>query len=57
MTPGAARNPAASVRVDADTAWRLFYNALTEDEARARVRIDGDAALAKPLLRVRSVMV
>ena len=57
LTPGAARNPAASVRVDADTAWRLFYNALTVDEARARVRIDGDAALARPLLRVRSVMV
>jgi uncharacterized protein (TIGR03083 family) len=57
LTPGAARNPAASVRVDADTAWRLFYNALTVDEAHGRVRIDGDAALAEPLLRVRSVMV
>jgi len=57
LVQGAARDPAASVRVDVDTAWRLFYNALTVDEAHARVRIDGDAALAKPLLRVRSVMV
>jgi hypothetical protein len=57
LKQGAARDPAASMRVDVDTAWRLFYNALTLDEAHARVRIDGDAALAQPLLRVRSVMV
>jgi hypothetical protein len=47
----------ARVRTDADTAWRLLYNALPPDAARARVAIDGDAALAEPLLRARSVMV
>ncbi|HEY0015830.1 MAG TPA: maleylpyruvate isomerase N-terminal domain-containing protein [Longimicrobium sp.] len=54
---GAPADPAARVRMDADTAWRLLYNALPPDEARARVTITGDPALAEPMLRARSVMV
>jgi uncharacterized protein (TIGR03083 family) len=57
LKQGAASQPAASVRLDADTAWRLLYNALTLEEAKARVRTSGDAALVEPLLRTRSVMV
>jgi hypothetical protein len=40
-----------------DTAWRLLYNALPLATAQERVSIQGDAALAAPLLSTRSVMV
>jgi uncharacterized protein (TIGR03083 family) len=54
---GAADDAATHVRTDADTAWRILYHALSPDAARARVSITGDAALAEPMLRARSVMV
>ena len=54
---GAAPSPAATVRTDADTAWRMLYHALSRDEILARVTISGDAAAAEPLLQARSVMV
>jgi hypothetical protein len=54
---GAAPSPAATVRTDADTAWRMLFHALSREEILARVTISGDAAAAEPLLRARSVMV
>ncbi len=54
---GRGTNPAASVRADADTAWKLLFNALPLDAARARVAISGDRRLAEPILNARSVMV
>ncbi|MEK6376058.1 MAG: maleylpyruvate isomerase N-terminal domain-containing protein [Acidobacteriota bacterium] len=54
---GAAPSPAATVRTDADTAWRMLFHALSHEEILARVTISGDAAAAEPLLRARSVMV
>ncbi|HEV3050850.1 MAG TPA: maleylpyruvate isomerase N-terminal domain-containing protein [Longimicrobium sp.] len=54
---GAADDAATQVRTDAETAWRILYHALPPDAARARVSITGDAALAEPMLRARSVMV
>lgn len=54
----AAAGPAACrLTLDGDTAWRLLYNALSPDEAAARVAVAGDRAFAGPLLRARSVMV
>jgi uncharacterized protein (TIGR03083 family) len=53
---GAPAEPAATIHVDADDAWRLFYNALPEDRAKSRVRIEGDPRLARPLLGARSVI-
>jgi hypothetical protein len=50
-------DPAARVRLDADTAWRLFFNALSADEAAARVEAKGDESLCRAFLAVRSVMV
>lgn len=44
------------VRTTADAAWRLFFNALPEPQALAAVSISGDAALAEPLIRARSVV-
>ena len=40
-----------------DTAWRLFFNALTPAAAAQQVRLDGDVELGRRLLRVRSVIV
>ncbi len=54
---GRSDDAAASLRTDADTAWKLLYNALSRDTARARVAITGDAALVEPMLNARSVMV
>ncbi|HEV2719249.1 MAG TPA: hypothetical protein VG323_04455, partial [Thermoanaerobaculia bacterium] len=51
---GAAESPTTAVRIDADTAWRLFYNAPRQ---RAAAVVSGDALLAEPLFRTRSVMV
>jgi hypothetical protein len=54
---GRPASVAASVRSDADTAWKLFYNGLSVEAARARVTITGNSVLAEPMLRARSVMV
>jgi uncharacterized protein (TIGR03083 family) len=49
--------PTATVSVDADAVWRLFYNALPMDAVRASVHVTGDPRLVEPLLRTRSVIV
>lgn len=54
---GRAPAAAASVRTDAGTAWKVLYNALQDDAARAAVFVTGNRALAEPMLRARSVMV
>lgn len=54
---GAVSAPAAAVRADPDTSWRLLYNALPPEAALKKVAIEGEAALAAPLLATRSVMV
>jgi uncharacterized protein (TIGR03083 family) len=51
---GEAPDAAAVVRLTADAAWRLLYNAPYDTGA---VAIEGDAALAAPLLKTRSVIV
>ena len=54
---GATAAPTTTVRLDPDTAWRLFFNALSPADARRRATVDGDAALAEPLFSARAVMV
>lgn len=54
---GTSAYAATTIRLGADNAWRLLYNALSPEAARDAMTIDGDAALAEPLLRARSVMV
>ena len=49
--------PTAAVTMSDETAWRLFFNALTLPQALSLVRLTGDAALGLPLLRARSVIV
>jgi hypothetical protein len=54
---GEAAAVAARVCTDADTAWRILYNALTPEAASSRVTISGERSLAEPMLGARSVMV
>jgi uncharacterized protein (TIGR03083 family) len=51
---GEHADAAAVIRVAADVVWRILYNAPFD---RGQVRIEGDAALAAPLLNTRSVIV
>ena len=49
----------ASTRVSlsVDTAWRIFFKALSPAEAERRVRIEGDVALGRAFVSARAVMV
>jgi len=54
---GSPATPDTTVTIAADDVWRMFYNALSGDALMQRVRVEGDADLAAPLLRARSVIV
>jgi uncharacterized protein (TIGR03083 family) len=57
LRDGEPADAAARVRLDADAAWRLFFNALSPEEAASRVKTEGDRRLCETFLAVRSVMV
>jgi uncharacterized protein (TIGR03083 family) len=57
MREGEAADAAACVRLGADTAWKLFFNALGPEEAARLVEASGDAELCAAFLGARSVMV
>lgn len=46
-----------TVIAEPGSAWRLLYNALPPERAREEITIRGNASLAEPLIRTRSVMV
>jgi hypothetical protein len=48
--------PAASVALDADTAWRLWTKGMDRQTARARATIEGDEALVAPLFAMVTIM-
>ncbi|HYP27276.1 MAG TPA: maleylpyruvate isomerase N-terminal domain-containing protein [Blastocatellia bacterium] len=54
---GAAPGASAGVRMDADTAWRLFFNGLGREEAGRRVEATGDGRLCSTFISTRAVMV
>lgn len=54
---GEEAEPAARVRLDAETAWKISYNALPIEAARSRVEIEGEERLGAAFLATRSVMV
>jgi uncharacterized protein (TIGR03083 family) len=56
LQAGTGLDPAASVTTDADTAWRIFFKALTRDEAFARVQISGKRDLGEPFCSSLAVM-
>jgi hypothetical protein len=54
---GRPDNADADVRLSADAAWKLLYNGLPEAAAAGALAIAGDAALAAPLVRARSIVI
>src|SRR5262245_30766134 len=57
MEEGSRPAPDLKVTMTAEVAWRLFFNALPPAEAERLIQVDGDWALARPLLVTRSVVV
>lgn len=55
--PAEATTTVTTVTLAPDDAWRLLFNALPPAEAARRAHVEGDAALARPLLAARAVMV
>jgi uncharacterized protein (TIGR03083 family) len=53
---GSGHDPDAVVRLDQETAWKLFSKGLNQEEARTRVRIEGDGLLGVPVLGSLAVM-
>jgi hypothetical protein len=53
---GEGENARVSIRLDPETAWRLFSKGLTREEALDRVRCSGDSRLVQPLLGMVAVM-
>ncbi|HKG20502.1 MAG TPA: hypothetical protein VKC34_01270, partial [Blastocatellia bacterium] len=54
---GEEPDPSATVRMEADTAWRLFFNGLGPEEARRRIEATGNARLSAAFMTARAVMV
>ena len=48
--------PAATIRMDGDTAWRLFTKGITKAEALARARIEGDSQLGEKVFDTVSII-
>ena len=45
------------IQLDADAAWKVLFNALSETEATRAIHVDGRTDLAAPFTRARSVIV
>jgi uncharacterized protein (TIGR03083 family) len=54
---GLPPDPAASIRMSDDAAWKLLFNALPERDAAEAIQIDGRPDIGRVLLRARSVIV
>ena len=53
---GQAASAAATVRLDQDTAWRLFTKGIGIEAARARIQCEGDEALGLRIVQMVSIM-
>lgn len=53
---GRPKTPQAVVRMGTDDFWRVFYNAEASPGLLTRIQIEGDAVLAQPMLKARSVI-
>lgn len=56
LREGEDGSAAATITTDEDTAWRLWHKALSPDDARPRVRVSGDPALAEPFFGALALM-
>lgn len=50
------RSPEASIKIDPDTAWKLFSKSMTPDQAQKHVVITGDIPLGLHALEIVAVM-
>ena len=50
---GLAANPDTTVTMSGDAAWRVF----TKQKIDSRARVEGDATLAEPLLKMLAIVV
>ena len=57
LASGEPETPTTRVRLSSDTAWKLLFNALRDEEIASAVRIEGQRQLAEPLLRARAIVV
>jgi len=57
MDEGELADATTAATMSDEIAWRLFFNALSPADLRSGVHVEGDADLALPLLRARSVIV
>jgi hypothetical protein len=57
LCAGCPEKADASVRVSDENAWRLLFNALSRPQAQSAIEIEGNAALVRPLLGARAVIV
>lgn len=53
---GAANTPRTSIKLTQDTAWRLFTNGLTLEQAAAQITHAGDSSLGTPFLKLIAIM-
>ena len=53
---GAEANPTATLHLDQDSAWKLLSKGLSQEAARARIRIDGDIGFGEPIFRALAIM-
>jgi uncharacterized protein (TIGR03083 family) len=53
---GSSRNADAVVRLDQETAWKLFSKGLDPGAARKRVKIEGEISLGEPALGSLAIM-
>ncbi|HEX9162193.1 MAG TPA: maleylpyruvate isomerase family mycothiol-dependent enzyme [Thermoanaerobaculia bacterium] len=56
LNEGSNGTATTTVRMNGDTAWRLFTKGLARDDARRRSEIGGDVRLAEPLFSMLAVV-
>jgi uncharacterized protein (TIGR03083 family) len=54
---GASSTPAATIAMSDETAWRLFFNALSPNQAQSSIALGGNLDLARPIFDARAVIV
>lgn len=57
LSAGEPATPTTRIALEDESAWRLLCNALPAAEAEKRIRVEGRAQLAVPLVRARAVIV
>jgi hypothetical protein len=54
---GASSTAAATIVMSDETAWRLFFNALSPTDTQSSIALGGDLDLARPIFHARAVIV